>query len=368
MLDAVRAANRAGETATLRERFPPATEPFYEYTQSSNPIEPLLLPDGGIVVRVGAPYDDAALGVIVIRGTDYERVSGVRAVGRCANRRYFAVAGNDAITVTDGWGGRAVQTFAYPASSETPFPVTTLTPFPDSNRILLVGSEGIFVLTDTGAVRLPPTGSDDEDDNSMGLSMEHGAVSPDGAWIAVGSQMSKHYLFDAETYALAAQIGPHGEYPHYALFSEDGKHVALNASHFYAGGTICVATADAPGMNTDFYETDSRIRLIEDGARVYAGVARTGEFLLGDAYGYVRGCGIADGLRWRHYVGGTVSGMDISADGKRLLVGTYAGILADIALDAGVTPDPFVIGCGANHYETRRYLFWDKPTGEMLVW
>ncbi|MBC8139892.1 MAG: WD40 repeat domain-containing protein [Armatimonadetes bacterium] len=365
VLNAVRDANRAEETANLRELFPPATEPFHEYTREGSPIEPILLPDGGIVARVGAPYDENALGVVVIRGAGYERLPTVRAVGRCPNRRYFALAGGDAVTVTDGWGGETVMKLAYPAVSETPLPVTTLAPFPDGKRVLLVSSVGIWVLSDTGAVRLLP---EDDDGDAMELSMEHGAMSPDGKWIAAGNQDGKHYLFDAETYTLAAQIGPHGEYPHYALFSTDSQHVALNACHFYAGGTICVATKDVLGMNTDFYEEDSRIRLIEDGARVYAGVARPGEFLLGDAYGYVRGCGITDGLRWRHYIGGTVSGMDISEDGKRLLVGTYAGILADIALDAATTPDPFTIGYGGNHLETRRYLFWDKPTGEMLVW
>ena len=59
--------------------------------------------------------------------------------------------------------------------------------------------------------------------------------------------------------------------------------------------------------------------------------------------------------------------MDISADGKRLVLGTYSGILADIVLDAGESPDPYVVGYGANHRETRRYLFWGD-VGEMLVW
>ncbi len=391
VLDAVRQANRAGKLDGLRALFPPAIEPYFKALENAPAIEPLLLPDGTIVARVGKHYQENRLGYVLISGTSYQSIEGMLAIGRCPRRRYYAVADETGVNITDGWRGPVTKRLAFPTglegmpdgykvtpSFEAHF-ISTLTPFPDGERVLLASNDGVWALTENGAVRLLPTEEslseyfqeslEDAPDYalSVGLSMEHGAVSANGRWIAAGCQDGKHLLFSASTYEPVAHIGPHGEYPHFAVFSADDGHVAFNACHFYNGATMDVALADAPGMDTEFYADDPRIRVIDDDARVYAGVGRGDAFLLGDAYGYVRGCGIEDGLRWRHFIGGTVAGMDISADGKRLVVGTFAGVLADITLDAAEMPDPFVVGYGASYRETRRYLFWGEPD-EMLVW
>ncbi len=311
VLDAVRAANRAGTLDGLRERFPPTIEPYLEYAAKVLAIEPLLLPDGGgIIARVGKGYQENRFGFVLISGEGYERLEGVHAVDRCPNRRYFAIADDTSVTIMDGWRGVVTKRLAFPIGLEgipdgyvvppSPFEtsfLTTLTPLPDGERALLASSDGVWVLTGNGAVRLLPTRDSLSEyfadlrkdtpncDLVASLDMEHGAVSSDGRWIAAGSQVSKHLLFRADTYESVARIGPHGEYPHFALFSADDAHVAFNACHFYDGATIAVATADAPGMDTDYYQTDLRIKVIDAEARVYAGAARGDEFLLGDAYG-----------------------------------------------------------------------------------
>ena len=72
-----------------------------------------------------------------------------------------------------------------------------------------------------------------DDPLSYDLSMEHGTISPDGKLIAAGHQSSLHYVFDAESFDIVAEVGHLSEYPHYAAFSSDGSLIAFNSCHFY---------------------------------------------------------------------------------------------------------------------------------------
>jgi len=94
VLEAVREANRAGAIGLdgLREMFPPAIEPYFESLQNAPAIEPLLLPDSGIIARVGKHYQEGNLGYVLISGTNFERLEGMLAIGRCPRRRHYAVA------------------------------------------------------------------------------------------------------------------------------------------------------------------------------------------------------------------------------------------------------------------------------------
>ena len=161
-----------------------------------------------------------------------------------------------------------------------------------------------------------------------------------------------------------AAIGPASEYPHFALFNRAGDQLIVNACHFYSGATLAVRVADLPGLDTDYYSQDPRTPLVQDGARVYAGVARDGEYIVGDAYGYLRAFG-EDGMEhWQHYLGSTISALDISADGRTLVAASHAGFVSVIALDNG--RPAWQIGTGA-HGEVRRWLFW-KGWDRALAW
>jgi hypothetical protein len=175
---------------------------------------------------------------------DIERQSpDIITVGRCPNRRYFAIAKTSGVTIQDGWHGPVTAELKWPTGQEgvpdgfdvepiegTPT-VTGLIPFPQGDRALLMSPEGVFVLAAQRAVRLLPTAKqlredfnsskeDDPDDPlSYTLSMEHGAISPDGSLIATGHQDSLHLVFDANTFKVAGEIGTQSEYPHYACVS-----------------------------------------------------------------------------------------------------------------------------------------------------
>ncbi|MEN5139804.1 hypothetical protein [Pseudomonas juntendi] len=387
-LAALQEANRAGvdeqKRLAFREAWPPAHQPLLplldEHGQGIGNV--LLLDDGSLMARIGMPYDKGQ--VVRIDRHGVTPVIGIEHFGRCPARRYFALANAEGVRVTDGWGGPQVQRLAWPTGLEglpagypfEPFDLpptpTALIPFPDGQRVLLVSAQGIFVLASAGATRLLPhqarvldalaEGTEPED-ISLGLSMEHGRVSADGRLIVVGEQGSRHLVLDDQL-RLVAEVGPGSEYPHFALFNRAGDQVILNACHFYSGATLAVRVVDLPGLKTDYYSQDPRTPLVQDGARVYAGVARAGEYIVGDAYGYLRAFGEDGKEHWQHYLGSTISAMDISADGHTLVAASHAGIVSVIALDSG--RPAWQIGTGA-HGEVRRWLFW-KGWDKALAW
>jgi hypothetical protein len=112
-------------------------------------------------------------------------------------------------------------------------------------------------------------------------------------------------------------------------------------------------------------DLDRDLVLVDADARVYAAAWRGDEFILGDAQGYLQAFDKTGEFRWQHFIGSSVGGIDLSPDGKTLVVTTYGGFVCILDLDTG-EPDPFAIST-ATHRERRRWLFWAKePTP--LVW
>ncbi|MDZ3991075.1 hypothetical protein [Pseudomonas sp. Teo4] len=385
---ALRAANHPASDELQRQAFrsawPPAHLPLVplleRHGQGISCV--LLLDDGSLLARIGMPYEKGQ--VVRIDGNSVTPVIGIEHFGRCPRRRYFALANSEGVRVTDGWGGPQVARLPWPTGLEDlpkgypfdPFDLpptpTALIPFADGQRVLLVSAEGIFLMTAQGARRLLPCQAQiiedlaegtDPDDINLGLSMEHAAISPDGNLIALGQQDGRHLVLDGQLQPVAA-VGPGSEYPHFAMFNQQGDQLLLNACHFYNGGTLGVRVVDLAGLDTDYYSDDPRTPLLQDGARVYAGVARDGEYIVGDAYGYLRAFGEDGKAHWQHFLGSTISAMDISADGRTLVAASHAGFISVIALDSG--RPQWQIGDG-EHGELRRWLFWkgwDRP----LMW
>ncbi|NIF28447.1 hypothetical protein F3J44_18945 [Pantoea sp. Tr-811] len=385
---ALEAINRPGvddaQRQAFRQAWPPAHLPLVPLLDNHGQgiASLLLLDDGSLLARIGMPYEKGQ--VVRIGQQGVTPVIGIEHFGRCPQRRYFALANAEGVRVTDGWGGPQVARLHWPSGLEglpkgypfEPFDLpptpTALVPFPDGQRVLLVSDQGIFLLAAEGATRLLPRQAQvlealaegtDPDDIALGLSMEHGAVSPDGRLIVLGEQSSRHLVLN-EQLELIAEIGPGSEYPHFALFNTTGEQLIVNACHFYNGGTLGVRVADLPGLDTDYYSEDPRTPLLEDGARVYAGVAVAGGYIVGDAYGYLRAFGEDGEVRWQHFLGSTISAMDISADGHTLVAASHAGFISVIALEAG--RPQWQIGTG-DHCEVRRWLFW-KGWDKALLW
>jgi hypothetical protein len=390
VLAAVRRANECQDIAGLRERFPPAHGPFIEMLEENGQSLPvvLLLDDGRIVTRVGAPYEPGK--VVVINDLTVETLpDDIITVGRSPNRRYFAVAHRSGIAIHDGWNGPVTARLKWPTGLEgipkgfqaqrieEPPIVTRIIPFDSGEDALLVSPVGVFVIKSDRARRLLPTeeqmrrffeyllSQHPGEPLTYGLSMEHGAISPDGTLIAAGHQSSSHYVFRTDSCDVIGDIGHRSEYPCCAAFSSDGRWIAFNSCHFYNGRTIGVRTELLPGLKTEPYKDDDRIVLLEDGSRVYAAVYRNDEFIIGNANGYLRAFDVTGQARWEHFIGSSIGDIDVSPDGQQLIVTTYAGFLCILDMDTGEA-DPFSIGT-SDHKERRRWLFWKKEP-QPLVW
>jgi hypothetical protein len=385
-LAAIREANAHGAYDALREQWPPAYEPFIPRLKGSSQSIPALcvLDDGSIVLRIGAPYESGR--TVRIVGDSVVDLPHVGYFGRCPNREFFAIARTEGVQVVRGWGGPQVALCPWPTGLEDvpkglrirpfkrPPAPERLIPFPDGQRVLLVSTDGIFVLAPAQAHRLLPAndilvdlvGPGDDALTAGGLAnstdMAHGTVSRDGRRIVAGSQMGWHAIFD-EDLNLIAEIGTRSEYAHYALFSADERVLALNSCHFYDGATLGVPMDKATGLRCE--ADDPLLTTLQDGARVYAGVARDDEFVIGDAHGYLRTFSIAADYRGQHFIGGTIEAMDLARDGRTLVAATSAGLVSIIDLAAGVRA-PHQIG-DTSYLEKRRWLFWrDEP--QPLIW
>ena len=390
VLNAIRRANEVGKTDGLHERFPRSHSPFWEMLRENGQSLPVvfLLDDGRMVLQVGTPSESGH--IVLIDGDSVERLSpSIVSIGRSPNRKFFAVAQPEGISVHQGWDGPVKTFLKWPTGQEAipqgfvsqpiqqPPTITRIVPFNTGEKLLLVGPDGIFVLTANGTKRLLPTDSEMKqhcessqaneagEPITIGLSMEHGTISPDGKLIAVGHQDSLHYVVDSESLKIIGEIGNMSEYPHHAAFSADGSMIAFNSCHFYHGETIGLPTKLLPGIKTQPYELDNRIVNLEGKSRVYAAVSRNDEFIIGDASGYLRAFDLQGTIRWQHFIGSTICDLDISRDERQLIVTTYAGFLCVLDLDTGEA-DPFVIGT-ATHRERRRWLFW-KNEPKPLIW
>ncbi len=388
LLKAIRAANEDGNLNKLREEWPLAHSPLIPELEKNGQSIPTvaILSNKKIVARIGSHYEKGY--VVEIEGDKINVVDGVEFFGQSPNQKFFAYTKKEGVSVTLGWLGKEVAVFPYPDGTEgvpsgyevkafelAPVP-SKLIPFPDGQKVLFVSPEGIFLLSNSGVSRILPTTEDmqehfkwskeeyHEDELRMNLAMEHGAVSSNGDLVAVGSQDSSHLVFD-DNGNLVGDIGNQSEYPHFALFSKNAEWIAFNSCHFYNGITVGVPTKLLPGLKTQPYEENKDTPIIEDGARVYAGVYRNNEFIIGDASGYLRAFGTDGKQRWQHFIGSTIGDIAISNDESLLVCSTYAGFISILKLDNGYS-EPYEIGNGG-HTEFRRWLFWkNEPTP--LAW
>lgn len=377
VLEAVRAANRAGHAHTLREKFPPSLHPFASRLDSEGRAleSALWIDDERVVLRIGASHETGS--VVVAAADEITECPGVLSVGRSHNRQFFALAKRAGIEITRGWNGAVVTTIPWPARFENipashpqsaapaPLTVSQLAVFPDGQRVLLTSSSGIFILAQDRAIQLLPQRDEyedwikqDSDAAELDLSMAHAALSADGTLILAGHQDSSHLVFDAQGRELSS-LEPHSEYPHFSWFSADGRLACFNSCHFYSGvsfGIPIANLADEASLERDH----PGVRTLQDGARVYAAVARDDELIIGDAHGYLRAFDAQGNFRWQHYVGSTICSLDLSPDGRRLVVTSYAALLCVLDLD-NPERDPYAIGTGSRHpRELWRWLFWNS--------
>ena len=363
VLALLRKANKKGKAAAFRADFPPAHAPFVHLLQDKGvSLEQFCcLPDNQIAFIAGTAYQRRQ--AYVLTGQSLHPLDAtIDCIGQSPDKQIFALATDQSIVTYQGWQGPQLAIFTQHLEKQLRF--SQLIPFNNGRTLLLVSAGGIYLLTETSCRLIHPAADPENATKKRNLSMEHAAISPDNQWLAVGDQDSEHRVLDAAGLPVA-QIGPQSSYPHFALFSASGDQLIANSCHFYNGITIGVSTQGMHGLIIPAYTADARYTVIDEQCRVYVGVAATGYYILGDAYGYIRAFSPTGQLLWRHFLGSTISGMTLSNNGCILWVGTCAGILHQLHLGKGHR-DNQTIGTGS-HYEDFRILLWkDEPTP--LVW
>lgn len=359
VLSLLKKANREGTIETFRASFPPAHAPFTNIIQEQGQsIENLCyINEHTIAFVIGTAYEKRRAYVLTNRNIE-KLPDTIQAIGRSHQNNIYALASTYSVTTYRNWDGRKIFEFVLPPVKE--LHISQVIPFNDGFSVLLISSEGIFLLTTNGHSMIHPVPDPEDKDWTSYMDMEHAALSHDNTLIAVGDQTSAHRILNREGNPVTT-IGPQSSHPHYALFSKDGQQVILNSCHLYQGTTIGVSTTDIRSARMEDYNHT----IIDRNCRVYAAVATSQHYIFGDAAGNIQAFDKEGKKSWRYFIGSTITGMAISDDETILWVASCSGMIHKLQLNRG-RRDDHTIGSG-NHYEEFRIIFW-KNEPQPLVW
>jgi WD40 repeat protein len=378
-------ANQAKEFKQFRKNFPPAYDPFDAYHKNSTVSFTSLLFIDNERLAVGTANSIDGARTWLISGERICQIPQTNVFGISPDRAYIAKLKPQAMTLHKSWDAPPVVTLPWPAngvSFEGSIPLksyphtVSLIPFPDGKRVLLAGTDGIFVITSDSAQLLHPCAEklreefthwrsqSPEANLVLDVPMGHAALSKDGRYIAVGSQDSTHLILDGKTYKPLADIGNIMDYPHLACFSDDGTQAAFNSCHFYSGCTIGVLLTKIRDLKTPAFELKAPLVELQAESRAYAAVSTGNLYIIGDALGHLWAFDTSGRHHWRWFLGSTIQSLALSPDGKQLAVASHSGTLHILELNADAI-DPYSIGTGG-HRELRRWIFWEYPNTPLL--
>jgi hypothetical protein len=363
VLSLLRNANKEGTIETFRAQFPPAYTPFLHIIQEQGQsIENLCyINDNTIAFVIGTAYEKRK--AYILTGRKVVKLSdAIISIGKSPQNGIFAIANRNCVITYKGWEGKKIFEFKLPSVKD--LAISQVIPFNDGLSVILISSEGIYLLTTNGHSIIHPVSDPNNDDWNSYIDMEHAALSHDNTFIALGDQSSAHRILNRHGHEIAA-IAPKSSYPHYAMFSKNGQQVVLNSCHFYNGITIGVPTANIHGLQTNAFTEDYKHTVINMHDRIYTAIATSSYYIFGDTGGYIKAIDEEGKNIWRYFLGDTIISMTISDDEKNLWVASCSGVIHKLILDAGQR-DNHIIGDG-NHYEEFRVIFW-KNEQEPLVW
>jgi hypothetical protein len=324
--------NARGDHPRARTLFPPAYEPF-DYDALGQGIDQLMyLADGRLLVRVGGE-------TYFVERDRIAPVEGVSLFARSFDRRYVAKGYADRVDVHAGWDGPRTASFPRTFDDAASAQLT-----PDGSALLIANDTGIHWVTDQGATRLLP----DEEEESV--SYPHAALSPNGRFVAMGTQDSGHILIDRKT-GRRRIFEPVSSYPHLAAFHADRPEVVFNSCHaLYGSGTLAVS------LDAVLAEQPRSARVLDKRHWAYGFASTPNGYLLADRSGYVWALDFEGEQQWYLFVGSTLTAIDVSPDRKKLVLGSFAGYVIELDLTAA-SSDPMLLTDGPVR-ELARWVFW----------
>ncbi|MBL7919461.1 MAG: WD40 repeat domain-containing protein [Bacteroidia bacterium] len=356
-------ANNENKIEEFRRNFPPAHSPLISIIEKkSQSIEQLyFIENQKIVFLVGTAYQKRQA-YLLNNGDVLELDSSIRVIGKSNRGNVFAIAIENKITTFQGWEGSIIKEFKLSALAG--IGITKLIPFNNGLKILVVTSEGIYIISENDENMICPVNDNNDNDWTSNIDMENATLSNDNEYIVVGSQDSDHIIFDKNEKRIGS-IGPQSSYPHFCLFSKNDDQLITNSCHFYNGITIGVDGKKLNNINIEAYQENGDYLVLDEEMRVYVGLSTSEFYILGDAYGYIRAFDKQGNKVWKHFLGSTISGIAISNDEKTLWIGSFSGMLHKLQLGKGHR-DKHTLGTG-NHYEEFRLIIW-RDEDKILKW
>jgi len=347
-------ANASGKVQEFRDAFPPAHTPLIAYFKKyGQHIGPLHSIGGDRLVFVIGTYYERRRTYLLEGDAVTELEPAIELIGRSKQGNVYAILEQGAITTTRGWQGAVITRIELNRTKG--LAVEELIPFNDGTRVIIVTNDGISLVSKDHEELLHPALGPADEDQSTSIDMANATLSHNNEFIVVGDQDSEHRVLDGTGKEIGS-IGQRSEYPHFCLFSNDDSQLITNSCHFYNGITIGVDATTLKGLRLPPYEEGGTAVTIDDGMRVYVGLAVRDHYILGDAHGYVRAIDTRGKCLWRHFVGSTITGLAISPDEQVLWVGSCTGMIHKLRLAKGHRDD-HTIGNG-EHFEEFRMIFW----------
>ena len=403
VLNEVIALNLAGRGNEARSKFDPAHTPFIpELEKGGRGLTCCaILGQEDYLIQQGTTYQEGTTWRIV--GDKVHEVSDIATFAWSRNRLFFAVAYRDgSFAVGTHFGDpKAERIPAIPGSAFVPndlpddcsakFAVPTnnhaysrISISDDGTKLLLCDEErGVMLLVraksewqcrllfpsfELGVEEQMREFWEDDDDFTPFFDMIHAALSPDGRFVALGTQDDRHHLLslteDGQS-SVFAHLGYLSEYPHNACFSNDSKSVALNSCHFYNGVTFASELDVVRGLTTEPYEQHALQCVLNDYLRVYASGYlpssmsgyKEGAFLLAGS-GFAA-CVAHDGkLIWELGFGSSAGAVDVCQSTGLVLIASYSGMLH--ILDPSQKQSPAIFSGYNVPKEISRWVFWDR--------
>lgn len=367
VVELLKQANAEGSVDAFRASFPPAYPPLIPFLEEKSQYigDMVVIDTDTVAFLAGTSYEPRT--AYLVSGTTVSLLDDtIKGLGKSMRNNVFAIAYADKIITHQGWNGPVIATVELGELATVG--ISKLIPFNDGKRILFVSSEGVYLLEEQKKQLIHPVLTEEEKQEAAAegydfyIDMENAALSQDNTYIVVGDQDRDHRILHGDGKEVGS-VGPQSSYPHFCLFSKDDQQLITNSCHFYNGVTIGVDATKLEGMEVEAYEESDDFIYMDEGMRVYQGVAMQDYYVLGDAYGYIRLINKSGEDVGQFFVGGTISGIAVSDDEKVLWVGTYSGALHKLEVGKDIR-DTHTIGT-SQLYEQFRLLIWKE---EPQVW
>jgi hypothetical protein len=385
VLHAIERLNREGRVAEIRRLFEPSFEPICGavWGNLGKRVHKVgVLPDR-IVVNAG---DE----VYSIVGDEVAREEAMIRFGLSKNRAFMALCYDDRIDVVDIAAHKVVRTFAPPTAPGVPagllaLEVTTVLVSGDGLFVILGGPRGIFVLRpDRAAVMLLPNEQHLQDEDVKehlartgklpDLEQAQAAIREDDRVVVVSGQFES-YRPQRTSYAVDAQLG-------FTNAQDDVHEGGFLPSHYHSDGQsylLGVGNGDESMILTlsrEFVDAQED-KLLENYEGSFSARSATlgavwelgSEFVIGMSDCYVWRQAVNQNTQDFVYVGcggevGDVTSIDVTPDGRELIVGTNFGAVWRLGLNGPSRPTGFLTNMKV--VDLRRYLF--LQSFQPLVW